>query len=355
MYNGRVLVPLVALSLVAASQDPLPPAPHALLIVRGADWARADVTLEHAERVERGLSVRASGGRVTSAVVERAAPFDELLPSWNVVVPREAGFEVELQVGRGADEWSPWLHVGDWGAARPAAERVVAFDGGRVAVDVFESDERWERCRWRLTGTGGAGRLVLERFALCFTDTRAMQGPRPAAQPGPMFTLEVPLRSQKLEEPDLASRVCSPTSVAMVLHHYGVEQRTREVARVLYDAAHDIYGNWNRAVQGAFTFGVTGHLARYGDWTAVEETLRAGTPLIVSVRVKPGELPGAPYEKTAGHLLVLVGVAADGALVCNDPAAPGLETVRRVYPRAALETVWMRNNGVAYVLDGARE
>jgi len=58
-------------------------------------------------------------------------------------------------------------------------------------------------------------------------------------------------------------------------------------------------------------------------------------------------LPGAALPHSDGHLAVLCGFTRDGDCAINDPAAPN---VRVVYPRAAIERIWQRNDGVAYVV-----
>ena len=136
----------------------------------------------------------------------------------------------------------------------------------------------------------------------------------------------------------------------MLLEHRGVSRPTQQVADLLYDKRHDIYGNWTRAVQGAFEFGVPGYLARFGDWKAVEEQLAAGQPLVISIAAKQGELAGAPYESTAGHLLVLTGFDGQGGAHVNDPAVSDAATGARTYSRADLERVWMARGGTSYVL-----
>ena len=164
------------------------------------------------------------------------------------------------------------------------------------------------------------------------------------------MSLDVPARSQQVEAPDLASRICSPTSVAMVLEAGGVNIPTAEVAALAYDADHDIYGNWPRAVQAAFQAGVPGTLVRLSSWRAVQHFLEAGVPLIISVGAEPGQLQGAPYESTAGHLLVLRGLTPGGDVLVNDPAAATPDEVPRTYRREDLELCWMRRGGVAYAI-----
>ena len=136
----------------------------------------------------------------------------------------------------------------------------------------------------------------------------------------------------------------------MVLAYRGVDVPTAEVARVCYDAEHALYGNWTRAIQGAFTLGVPGYLTRFGGWRDVERTLARGEPLVISIGVKKGQLTGAPYESTSGHLLVLRGFDKNGDGLVNDPAAVDAKRGRCTYKRSELETCWLARGGTAYVL-----
>src|SRR5690606_4352937 len=149
-----------------------------------------------------------------------------------------------------------------------------------------------------------------------------------------------------------AGRLCSRTSVAMVLAYYGVELPTERVAEACWDPPHEIYGNWPRNVQAAFSLGVPGYLTRKPDWAAVERMVGAGIPLIISIRFsEPGALRGAPYKTTDGHLLVLCGFDAEGHVQVNDPAAPTAERGMIAYTRTDLERVWFgATGGLAYVL-----
>ena len=72
--------------------------------------------------------------------------------------------------------------------------------------------------------------------------------------------------------------------------------------------------------------------------------------IVASIRAGEGELRGAPYTKTAGHLLVVTGLGAHGAVHVNDPASKTTAAVSRVYRREDVERVWFANGGVAYAL-----
>lgn len=396
MLPSRSLAPVAALPLLAAAcaagdrhRDPQPPRrDHHQLIIHEtpADWGAAAARRAGVSVSPRGLlftaDLRRSGSPEAQPTEHECSPiqprhlFNEVLVSWNVAVPPGWGFTVEIRVGRGSgDSWTPYLHVGHGGEV-PDAERAVSCEEGCIDVDYFRSPERFDRAQYRLRAVpprrreasapgGTAGVLRVARIALCFSDRAGLSGsqpaplacppPSPAPAPPPaaawMRRLPVPFRSQRAEDPALAGRICSPTSVAMVLAYHGVERPTAEIARDIYDRAHDIYGNWPRAVQTAFSLGVPGYLHRYSDWDAVKAEIARGQPLIISISAGEGELTGAPYPSTSGHLLVLTGFDPRGDVCVNDPAAPSEEKGRTVYLRRELEKVWMGKGGTAYVLE----
>ncbi len=311
-----------------------------------------------------------------SAPVDADHPFNEVLPSWNIDVPAGASFIVELRVGRQADgSWSPYLHAGDWGEVGLAERRLTratgAFEGSHVDVDYFRSKERFDRVQYRVRAVGrepgeppppGAG-VSIERFALCLSDTSGLPDPAadslppPAERTAPSLPpeswqrrLPVPYRSQKSERPDIAAHICSPTSTAMVMAFRGADRPTLEVAQRVYDPAHGIFGVWPRAVQTAYSFGVPGYVARFSEWGEVERQIAAGQPLIISIRTAEGDLKGAPYPSTDGHLLVLSGFDAAGNALVNDPAASTGQNGLLAYARSDLERVWLRRGGTSYVL-----
>jgi hypothetical protein len=289
----------------------------------------------------------------TSGVVSAAAPFRDVLVSWNVETPTASGFAVELRVAAASGtEWSPWLYVGDWGVV-PKLEKVRTFDGGVLDTDYLRGEREFGRAelRVRAFAASGAPRLFVERLTICFSNRQQAVDPFGEAWGEVRAqSLDVPCRSQKAEAAEIAGRICSPTSLAMVMAYRGVERSTLAVASAAFDAEHDIYGNWPRNVQAAFSFGVPGYLTRLSRWREVEAHFARGEPLIASISVKPGELDGAPYKSTAGHLIVLVGFTQGGDVIVNDPAARDAEHARLVYSRAQLQRVWMGRGGTAYVL-----
>lgn len=308
-----------------------------------------------------------------SPVLRPGRLFDEAVVSWNIALPvgEGSGAAIELRVSRPEEGLrSPWLRVGRVGAApAPAAastdrvepQAVTAFDGGRVDVDVFRGDERFDAIEVRVVASGPVEVL---RLAVVTTDRSGLPvhapdpEPRRTAAPDPAAVrrLPVPFRSQRWEPEEVRSRICSPTSVAMVLAHRGHPAPTLAVAEAVLDREHDLYGNWPRNVQGAFEVArQPGYVARFRDWPAVESLIARGHPLVISIGVREGELTGAPYARTAGHLIVITGFDERGDVHVNDPAADDEARGVTTYRRDEVERVWMRRGGTAYVIGAALE
>jgi hypothetical protein len=154
-----------------------------------------------------------------------------------------------------------------------------------------------------------------------------------------------------VEAANLARRICSPTSVSMVLDHYGCATTVPAVAAAAYNAEHDMYGVWPANIWAASRWGVLGSVVRFPSWDYVRYVLSEGIPVIASVNYGAGELTGAAISQTPGHLIVLRGLSSSGSRVLvNDPAADTKETVEREYLMSELDAVWLRRKAIGYVL-----
>ena len=316
---------------------------------------------EEGEALSRAqVEKTAAGSTHTSPWNSPDFPFNEVLVSWNVSLPADGGFTVELRFSRQPRGAMPsgWYHLGRFGALS-AVEKILSEDaGGKVDIDRFSAKGFYQAFQYRLRlHNGAAEETRLQRFTVFVSNSPgspelfAKLGKRPATLPGAQpIRLNVPFRSQQVEDPAIRGRICSPTSVAMILAYRGIDRPTREVAARAYDRDHEIYGNWPANIQAAFSLGARGRIARFRSWEAARETIAAGQPLVISIRDKMGALKGAPYPKTDGHLLVLTGFDTAGNVCVNDPAANDATRGIAVYDREQMEEVWLNQGGVAYLI-----
>tara|TARA_R110002126_G_scaffold10067_10_gene45085 strand:- start:19717 stop:20823 length:1107 start_codon:yes stop_codon:yes gene_type:complete len=335
--------------MLATHEAPMPIASHQRVSFQGEEVLRIvdpEIFGLRSEHLGEARCLVPAGGTVTSVPI-REKRFQELLPSWNVHVGAGASFTVDIAVASGTSERSPWLRIGEWGAVH-GDPGTTSFHGGEVAVDLFRGTQDFDRWWWRLQAHGGPARI--DALHAVVTDRKGRWHPRFDHGQATGVLSEHPLapRSQRLEDARIAGRICSPTSVAMLLEHHGVVRSTSDFAALLYDARHDIYGNWNRAIQGAYQLGVPGRLERFAVWSQVRAHLADTGPLVISIGFGSGELTGAPLDATRGHLVVLCGLDGRGGVICMDPAAATLDSVRRVYAADEIERAWMDRNGVAY-------
>lgn len=313
----------------------------------------------------------ASGALVMSPTAEEQAvylspvfasptSFSEAVLSWNIDASAGAGVAVEFRAAADhGQKWTRWLYLGDWGDMPDDIVRTVDDPQGWIDVDYFVSPRRFHIAQFRLRAMRRAAAndqaqdIRVHRMAVTLSDTHTdvdaeeYFDENTAAEAG---KIDVPYRSQKAEDRFISGRICSPTSVTMVMAFRGVTHPTADVAARCFDETHDIYGNWPRCVQGAHSFGVPGFLTRFSTWKEVQTMIAHGQPVIISIKANRGELNNAPYSRTAGHLLVITGFDEHGDITVNDPAATDKDKGQVVYKREELTNVWLGHGGTAYIL-----
>lgn len=299
--------------------------------------------------LERPSVSESEDGSLVSPVLERDEPFSEAIVSWNIAY--DTGGRVEARVRQATGAWTRWLRVGVFGEHQDGTLPVREDGPVRVDVDYIVSSEPLDAIQWRVVSA--TGEASVDRVAVCFTSRDGSRTTddietRPSAA---RVRLDVPFRNQYTDREELAGRLCSPASTSMVLAYRGVDCGVGRVASKAHDQEFDLYGNWPRNVQAAYELGVPGYVTRFDDWREVEALLSEGQPIIASIRAEEGELRGAPYDSTGGHLIVLRGLDSRGDLFVSDPAVRDAAVGELVYRRADLTRVWLgRGKGTAYIL-----
>jgi cell wall-associated NlpC family hydrolase len=326
--------------------------------------AEAGVTLVHAWPLElkeariEGLTalpfekgLLQGTGSVESPVVEAEFPFVDLVASFNADTPSGSSIEMEAQV-RVEGKWTKWYRLARWEPGAPRSFDKQSDRFGKVAVDTLVLKRPATAFRYRVKMlSAGVKEARLRRVAVTYSDTKKKTVKKVPWVEGP-WAREIKLspRSQKVEDPAIASKVCSPTSLSMILERWGVKRTTAKIAEIVQDRNTEIYWNWPLNIAAAASFGLSGQVARFESLFDLQEEIAAGRPVVASVTYKKGDLDNSPINATSGHLLVVAGFTKKGDVIVYDPAAkPG--GVRRVYKRSQFEKVWLRNkHGLVYQL-----
>jgi len=231
---------------------------------------------------------------------------------------------------------SAWYDYAEWQLhGRKSFSPQSDSDGVAVNVDVLAAEQPFD-------GIDLSGESV-DFDLLAFAAPQHTRPSLPYARDA--MILDVPARSQYAREGERGW--CSAASLSMVNAYHGIDRSVEETALAVIDRAYNGTGNWafNTAFSGSL--GLRGVVAYLQNFDQAARLIERNLPLVISYSWREGELPGAPLPHSDGHLVVLRGFTVQGDCAINDPAAPGVSVV---YPRTAVEAIWQRNNGVAYVV-----
>ena len=305
-------------------------------------------------------------GEATSPEISTAFDYKEAIASWNANTPSGSWVEVQFRTQYDGTRWSKWYILGIWAADTTTVERhSVQSQGdadGFVAVDTFVSTNKKEvtnkfQLKLRLFSANGIVTPSIQNASVAYSTEAPKSASASAGNLANWDTfINLPKCSQMVY-PDGGEVWCSPTSTSMVLGGWGYmpgicEPRVRNAVEGVFDWVYDGHGNWpfNTAYASAVTQGTArpleGYVARFTSLEKVEEFVKAGVPVIMSIAWGNGDLTGADIASTNGHLLVLVGFDDQGNPIANDPASPADGTpVQHTYLRGEFEPLWLEASG----------
>lgn len=299
--------------------------------------------------------------KYTSDVISCRFPATEFLPSWNIQLPqKDHSFKVFIRVGDESKlKFSPWMFMGEGGAwVQETAEKTEAKGWGTSKIDYLKLTKPASAFQFKVefqtTPAASADESpMLRRFFVHYSG----EAPRPqpalgSASTNRAFRVPVPYRSQlDVSQKALRHIICCPTCVAMVLEHHGINQPTLSVCESVYDQRHKIYGIWPKAAQAAAQYGCRAWVHRFRSMSNVRERLNTGMPIIASIRTEEGQLRGARYPRSNGHLIVITGYRGNSKVRVNDPYSAGSSGGEIEYETSDIEKVWLDNGGVAILIE----
>ncbi len=253
--------------------------------------------------------------------------------SWNTYAPSGT---LRFRILRAGMPASAWYDYAQWQpSGRKSFSPQSDRDGIAVDVDVLGAEQPFD-------GIELAGEEI-DFTLLAFAAPQRPEPSLPHARDA--MILDVPARTQYVREDERGW--CSAASLSMVNAYHGIDRPVEETAMAVMDRAYNGTGNWafNTAFSGSL--GLRAVVAYLQNLDQAARLIERNVPVVISYSWRAGELPGAPLPHSDGHLVVLRGFTENGDCAINDPAAHG---VRAVYPRRAIEAIWQRNNGLAYVI-----
>ena len=259
-------------------------------------------------------------------------PTREAVISWNTLAPSG---DLLVRVLRAHQPDSDWLAHAHWSRTGRHSYSAKVHDL-IIETDVITSTRPFDGIEVLAEG------VPFELLALA----TPVHNPPSPNHTGASAELEVPEYSQYHGD---ERGWCSPTALAMLNAFTGQVIDVPTTARGVFDSAYNGTGNWSFNVAFSGSLGLSGVVAYLQNLAHAARFIDAGIPIAMSYSWSGDELPGAPLEHSDGHLVVLRGFTEGGDPIVNDPAAPG---VRIVYPRAAIEKIWLRNKGIAYIVCG---
>lgn len=303
-----------------------------------------------------------SSGTITSPIIHTRFMINNLVTSWNAILPPGTAIKIELQVlGKKFffTKWSPWFEMGIFGDKQfDIKDKIKKGTFGKVEEDELKLQSGTKSFRYRITLYTADSTVspALHLFGICYADMKHRIPvvdtllPDTANPPAWAIDLPVPFRSQLVEDKSISWRACHPTSLSMVLEYYGTKLPTAEVASCVWDSWSEIYGNWSYNAAFAGSLGYRSWIIRCNSFDPIKREIATGHPVILSIAFKRGVLSNAPIRSTAGHIIVCRGFTPEGDPICNDPAAKTEEKGHVVYKLKELERAWLAQKAAAVIV-----
>jgi hypothetical protein len=316
--------------------------------------------------------------------------FDELVASWNAATPSGTWIQVQMQEARDKKGErtvsSDWWTMGVWASGDDTINRTSIphqFSPlGFIGIDTFLTHRPAAQYRVRVTLYRLPGLQVSPSVRQVGAMTSYATANTQRTLPSPLggaegIELNVPRLSQEIHHGEYpqydngGEAWCSPTSTQMVTEFWGFHPSAEDLAwvdpsyadpqvdfaaRSTFDRNYDGAGNWPFNVAYAASYGLSGEVTRLHSLTEAEQFIKAGIPLVASIRVREHQLKGFEPGGSNGHLVVIAGFTATGDVIVNDPASFDDNDVRHVYQRAQFERVWLEtrpSEGLVYVIHPA--
>lgn len=298
--------------------------------------------------------------------------FTNLILSWNGKTPTNTYIEVLARVyvverNESIGEWSNYLSWGIWGTRVKRRSNKSDCKIAKIDTDVFTLTDKINNIAKKIQIKVNLYSLDINitpsvsQITATFIDTVKFEN-LVTENIGDIYcerTLEIPVFSQYEREKSIASKICSPTSLTMVLNGMGENLVVEDVSWNCYDYKYEGFGNWAFNVAFAGSLGYEAYI-EYGSIETIQREISKGYSTIVSVKytnnINNKEYPyieNSPLT-TSGHLIVVCGIEFNNNevyIIVNDPAGKSSEVVRRRYKLSEFLMAWRKSYNIMYVIN----
>ncbi len=310
--------------------------------------AQAPITLDSNLMYVEGTGVRlkdsATSGEAGVYGVDAPFPTNWAVGSWNLDMPPGTGIKVYIRAVNGGTT-TAWYEIARQGTT-PGGGRVKSDSYGYIGDDTLFLYNTWPRIEYKIalySDTAGVT-PTLRLVSMCYADTNTHIAYIELPNPGVTTSLAVPWRSQYWV-PKIGGVICGPTSMALAMAYNGCNLPTETVAAEAYDSYNSMYGNWPFLAQAAARHGFKSYYCRANGQQPIRDFIAQGVPVEIGMAYSAGELTNSPIPSTGGHLVMCVGVTADGHYICNDPAGSDSRWDHVVYNKNEIAHVWLERSG----------
>jgi hypothetical protein len=299
------------------------------------------------------IYVSGTGVRLANSATSGAAGFygtdapfgvNNVVCSWNLDMPPGTGFRTEVRAYNGT--WTSWFEIARQGTIPGGITRVKGSTTNGIEDDTLMLPSLHSRIEYRVTlYTNAVGVTpTLRLMSVCYADSSTPIPYVPLPDPGYTTSLAVPFRSQNWSTVDPGS-ICGPTSMSMAMAYNGCFLSTEYIVTEEYDSYNQMYGNWPFIAQEAAKYGFKSYYSRSNGQQPLRDHLAQGYPVEFGMAYSAGELTHSPISSTAGHLVLVVGIDANGDYICNDPAGSTSTWDHVVYHKDDIANVWLGHGG----------
>lgn len=296
--------------------------------------------------------------------------FNKLIVSWNAETPKDTSIKVEAKVfivnsnSATKGKWSEWVSWGQWGTEIKRKSDDTRYNDVQINTDTvnIKNNKVANKLQLKVTfiSENSKNTPILRQLIIDHINKKEKNISNYNYDEIIVNKIiDIPCISQMLRDKSICHRICSPTSLTMLLNGLGEKLVVEDVAWKCFDYKYDGFGNWVYNVAFAASLKYEAYV-KFGSIEALKNEILKGYGVAVSVKYTNDlnnksypYVEGAPTT-TEGHLIVVCGMQCNESnekyVIVNDPAGKNDEEVRRKYKLNEFIEAWNTSDNIMYII-----